>query len=92
MIFVTDGENDPADHARTIKVLEESEQRGDQVYFLFMGACEHDVDFGFLRTLAARFKNTGVVIIRDLDSFVELSDDQLNAELLVPELLDWLKS
>lgn len=57
-----------------------------------MGACEHDVDFGFLRTLAARFKNTGVVIIRDLDSFVELSDDQLNAELLVPELLDWLKS
>jgi hypothetical protein len=92
VIFVTDGENDPADHARTIKVLEESEQRGDQVYFLFMGACEHDVDFGFLRTLAARFKNTGVVIIRDLDSFVELSDDQLNAELLVPELLDWLKS
>lgn len=42
VVFVTDGENDPADHARTISVLEASEQRGDQVYFLFMGACEHE--------------------------------------------------
>jgi len=92
VVFVTDGENDPADHARTISVLEASEQRGDQVYFLFMGACEHDVDFKFLRTIAARFKNTGVVIVRDLDGFVELSDEELNAQLLGPELLEWLRS
>ena len=63
-----------------------------QVYFLFVGACEHDVDFGFLRHIAARFRNTGVVIIRDLDAFVELSDEQLNTQLLGSELLDWLKS
>lgn len=92
VIFVTDGENHSSDHARTIGILEQSERRGDQVYFLFVGACEHDVDFGFLRTIAARFKNTGVVIIRDLDAFVELSDEQLNAQLLGPELLDWLKA
>lgn len=57
-----------------------------------MGACEHDVDFKFLRTIAARFKNTGVVIVRDLDGFVELSDEELNAQLLGPELLEWLRS
>ncbi|PZR86575.1 MAG: hypothetical protein DI537_28285 [Stutzerimonas stutzeri] len=92
VIFVTDGENDRSDHARTMQILEESEQRGDQVYFLFMGACEHDVDFGFLRTIAQRFRNTGVVIIRDLDAFVELSDDEINAQLLGPELLEWLRA
>lgn len=92
VIFVTDGENDPSDNDRTIRVLEESEKRGDQVYFLFMGACEHDVDFKFLRTIAQRFKNTGVVIVRDLDSFVELSDEELNAQLLGPEMLEWLRS
>lgn len=92
VIFVTDGENHVHDHVRTMRILEESEQRGDQVYFLFVGACEHDVDFGFLRTIAERFDNTGVVIIRDLDAFVELSDEQLNAQLLGPELLAWLKA
>lgn len=92
VIFVTDGENEAADHARTIRVLEESERRGDQVYFLFVGACEHDVDFALLKEVAERFRNTGVVIIRDLDAFVELSDEQLNAQLLGPELLQWLKA
>lgn len=92
VVFVTDGENFAGDHARTIRILEASEARGDAVYFLFVGACEHDVDFAFLRTIAARFKNTGVVIIRDLDAFVELSDDQLNAQLLGPELIEWLKA
>lgn len=92
VIFVTDGENDPSDEHRTMRVLEESEKRGDQVYFLFMGACEHTVEFKFLETIAKRFKNTGVVIVRDLDSFVDLSDEELNARLLGPELLQWLRS
>ena len=92
VIFVTDGENEESDHQRTIRVLEESEARGDQVYFLFVGACEHDVDFKLLKTIADRFRNTGVVIIRDLDGFVELSDEELNAQLLGPEVIAWLKS
>ncbi len=77
---------------RTVGVLEESEKRGDQVYFLFMGACEHTVEFKFLETIAKRFKNTGVVIVRDLDGFGDLSDEELNAQLLGPELLQWLRS
>ncbi|WP_370674345.1 VWA domain-containing protein [Pleomorphomonas sp. PLEO] len=92
IIFVTDGENEPADHARATRILEESQERGDQVYFLFVGACEHEgVDFEFLQEIAGRFRNTGLVIIRDLDSFVDLSDEQLNERLLGPELLEWLK-
>ncbi|MDQ2668035.1 MAG: VWA domain-containing protein [Gemmatimonadota bacterium] len=93
VLFVTDGENDPSDEVRTMRILGDSEQRGDQVYFLLIGACEHNDDnFRFLRTIADRFKNTGVVIITDLDSFVDLSDDEMNARLLGPELLAWLKS
>lgn len=89
VIFITDGEN--TDEARTDTILRASQNRGDDVYFLFMGACEHDVDFKFLRQVAGRFHNTGLVIIRDLDSFVDLSDDALNAQLLVPELIEWLR-
>jgi hypothetical protein len=92
IIFVTDGENSAADERRTMNVLEASQSRGDNVYFLFIGACEHNVDFKFLKTIAKKFKNTGVVIIRDLEAFVEKSDDEISAELLGPELIDWLKA
>lgn len=92
VIFITDGENDKSDEARTMQVLQASQDRRDEVYFLFMGACEDTVEFKFLNTIADRFRNTGVVIVRDLDTFVTLSDDELNARLLVPELLDWLKT
>ena len=93
VLFVTDGENDPADEPRTMRILDDSQKRGDQVYFLLIGACEHNEDnFRFLRKISDRFRNTGVVIIRDLDAFVELSDEEMNAQLLGPELLQWLKS
>lgn len=92
VFFVTDGENEQEDEARTMRMLQDSQDRGDNVYFLFMGICEHNVEFEFLKTIAARFKNTGVVIIRDLEAFVEMSDDEISAELLGPELIDWLKT
>ena len=91
VIFVTDGENDASDEDRTIRVLQDAEERGDNVYFLFVGACEHNVEFRFLQDIARRFRNTGVVIIRDLDAFVEKTDDEISAELLGPELIAWLK-
>lgn len=91
VIFVTDGENEDTDEARTMRVLEASQNRGDDVYFLFIGACEHSVEFKFLKTIGSRFKNTGVVIIRDLDAFVEKTDEEISAELLGQELIDWLK-
>ena len=93
VLFITDGENDGSDEARTMRVLEESQQRGDQVYFLFIGACEDKgVTFEFVQKIARRFKNTGVVVIRDLEAFVAQSDEELNATLLGPELVEWLKS
>ncbi|WP_395015370.1 VWA domain-containing protein [Dongia sp.] len=92
VIFVTDGENEASDERRTMQVLEASQSRGDNVYFLFIGACEHNVDFKFLKTIAKKFENTGVVIIRDLEAFVEKSDEEISAELLGPELISWLKS
>lgn len=92
IVFVTDGENHSADEDRTMRVLKESQERGDNVYFLFMGICEHNVDFKFIKKIASKFKNTGVVIIHDLEGFVEKSDEEISAELLGPELIAWLKS
>lgn len=91
VIFVTDGENDPSDESRTMQVLRDSETRGDNVYFLFIGACEHTVEFKFLNRLASTFRNTGVVIVRDLEAFVEQSDEAISAQLLGQELISWLK-
>lgn len=91
VIFVTDGENATEDEARTMRVLSSSEARGDNVYFLFIGACEHNVEFKFLKTIAKKYRNTGVVIVRDLEAFVEQSDEQISAQLLGPELIAWLK-
>lgn len=48
--------------------------------------------FQFVQKIAKRFKNTGLVIIRDLEAFVAQSDEELNAALLGPELVNWLKS
>jgi hypothetical protein len=95
VLFVTDGENDPGDgagdKARTMQVLQASETRGDHVYFLFIGACEHQ-KFEFVEKIADKYKNTGIVMATDPEAFVELPDDELIGKLLVPELVDWLKS
>lgn len=93
VLFITDGENTAGDETRTMRVLEESQRRGDQVYFLFIGACEdRNVKFEFVQRIASRFKNTGLVVIRDLEAFVAQSDEELNAALLGPELVEWFKS
>ncbi|MBI2750676.1 MAG: VWA domain-containing protein [Burkholderiales bacterium] len=93
VLFITDGENDKADEIRTTQVLDESQRRGDQVYFLFIGACEDkNVKFEFVQRIANRFRNAGLVVIRDLEAFVAQSDEELNAALLGPELVEWLKS
>lgn len=92
VFFVTDGENNPDDNARTLRVLEESQARGDRVFFLFLGFCRMNPDFKFIREIARRFDNAGAVIIQDLDAFIALSDDELNSRLLSAKLLDWLKA
>ena len=72
-------------------MLQESQDRGDHVYYLFLGFCDTNPDFKFIRTIAKRFANTSAVIIQDLMGFIALSDEELNARLLRPELLAWLK-
>jgi len=95
VLFVTDGENDPGDRYRdkslTRQVLSASQQRGDQVYFLFIGACEHE-EFEFVERIAREYRNTGLVMATDPEAFVNLPDDALIAKLLGKELLDWLKA
>lgn len=94
VLFVTDGENDPGnyhgDKHRTQEVLRAAEKRGDEVYFLFIGACEHEA-FEFVERIADQFKNTGIVMATDPEAFANLPDDKLIAKLLDPELVGWLK-
>lgn len=94
VLFVTDGENDPGDgfgdKQRTRQVLRASQQRGDEVYFLFIGACEHE-KFAFVEHIAKEFKNTGFVMATDPEAFVNLPDNELIDKLLGRELVDWLK-
>jgi hypothetical protein len=94
VLFVTDGENDPGDgfgdKKRTRQVLRASQQRGDEVYFLFIGACEHE-EFDFVEQIAKEFKNTGIVMATDPEAFVNLPDNELIDKLLGRELVDWLK-
>jgi hypothetical protein len=88
IIFVTDGEN--SDQSRTIDTLTQSQQRGDKVYFMFVGVSNQGGKFPFLNQIATRFSNTGLTVIHNLRSFTAQDDDQLNTRLLQPELLAWL--
>jgi len=58
----------------------------------FLSRLDKGVTFEFVQKIARRFKNTGVVVIRDLEAFVAQSDEELNATLLGPELVEWLRS
>lgn len=87
-IVVTDGDN--TDKTRTMDILSQSEVRGDQVYFLFIGISNQGSRFPFLESLGDAFGNTGFVAIPNLRQFVELDDEALNQILLSDELLAWL--
>lgn len=87
IIIATDGDN--YDHDRTRRVLRESEARGDKVYFLFLGISNQGSRFPFLERIGDEFGNTGFVPVANLRKFLELSDEELNSELLGDELLQW---
>lgn len=89
VLFVTDGDN--SDHAQTERTLAESEKRGDEVYFLFIGVSNQGGRFPFLQKIGDRFSNTGLVVIRDLGKWVQKSDEEINEELIGDELVEWLK-
>ena len=88
VIFITDGDNH--DKPRTRQVLRESQARGDGVYFLFLGVSNQGSRFPFREAIGDEFDNTGFVAIRNLRAFVQQTGDDLNGQLLGPELLRWL--
>lgn len=88
VIFIaTDGAN--SDKQRTLDVLKASEQRGDKVYFIFLGINNQGSRFPFLEQLGEQFSNTAFVPVTNLKRFVNMSDDELNETLVSQELLDW---
>lgn len=91
VIIATDGDCHPSDKPRVEQVLKDSQDRKDQVYFLFLGVSNQGSTFPFLERLGDKFNNTGFVGISDLHRFVEQSDDDLNAALFSDELLTWMK-
>jgi hypothetical protein len=90
VIFVTDGAND--DKERTIKVLADSEARGDQVYFMFLGVSNQQTNFRFIDKLGERFGNVGFVAVKNVAEWVKQTDEAINDQLLGEELIDWLKA
>lgn len=88
VLFITDGDN--SDRAYTRDVLEQSEKRGDQVYFLFIGVGTGS-SFSYLKEIGDRFSNTGLVVIKDLKKFLAQTNDELNNALIGSELVTWLK-
>ena len=89
VLFVTDGRN--SDQAETRRVLRESQERGDGIYFLFIGCSNQENEFEFLERIGEEFDNTGLVVVNNIPAFTALSDEALNELLLGDELLMWLK-
>ncbi|MEX3984026.1 VWA domain-containing protein [Paraburkholderia sp. EG287A] len=90
VLAVTDGAN--ADKLETEQVLRESQARGDEVFFLFLGVSNQGGSFPFLRKLDGVFSNVGFVQIENLKEFVSQSDDELNESLISDKLIEWLKA
>ncbi|WP_321935304.1 VWA domain-containing protein [Paraburkholderia sp. J8-2] len=90
VIVITDGDNDDKD--RTIEVLRASEQRKDEVYFIFLGVSNQGTKFPFIEKLGNMFGNVGFYGVSNLREFVKLTDDEFNEALITDELIDWLKS
>lgn len=90
VLFVTDGSN--SDQLRTDQVLSESQARGDKVYFIFIGISNQPTEFRFIEELGRKYPNVGFIQIRDLKKFVNLSDDEINEQLITDEFATWLKT
>lgn len=90
-VMGTDGECNQQDFETTEDYLRAAEERGDRVYFVFIGACEHGVEFKFIKQIAKDFENTGVVVPGSLEDYLNYTDEQFVASIVQPELIAWLK-
>jgi len=91
VIHVTDGDNNVDDKEPTRRLLRESAERGDQVYFLFIGCSNQPGTFRYIEKLGDEFPNVGLVIVKDTEAFVNMTDEAVNEQLIGDELLEWLK-
>ncbi|NTW13608.1 MAG: VWA domain-containing protein [Candidatus Moranbacteria bacterium] len=89
VLFGTDGDN--SDKAETRQLLQEMEQRGDEMYVQFFAFSNQGGQFRFLQEIADEFSNTGLHICRNIPAFLKMSDEEINQILIQQELIDWLK-
>ncbi|MBU9200261.1 VWA domain-containing protein [Burkholderia multivorans] len=90
VLIITDGEN--SDERRTREVHQASQNRGDGVYFMYIGVSNQGTTFPHLERLANEFSNVGYVAIKNLRQFINLSDEELNERIISDELLEWFKA
>lgn len=91
VIHVTDGDNNSGDKVPTQRLLRESQENGDLIYYLFIGCSNQPSTFKYIADLGEEFNNVGLVTIKDIRQFCELPDDELNKLLIGTELVEWLK-
>ena len=58
-------------------------------YLLFLGISNQGSRFPFLESIGDKFRNTGFVSIPNLRKFVQMSDEEINQQLIGDELLAW---
>lgn len=90
IMFITDGDN--SDKPETDRILREMQERGDQVYIMFIAVSNQGGNFPFLQKVADAYDNTGLEIIRDVKAWVRQDDEAINRALITDELIAWLNA
>lgn len=88
ILFNTDGEN--SDQDTTARLLRKMQLEGYQVYVQFIAVQQPRSDFSFLTRMAQEFNNCGLVIIQDIDRWVELPDEAINEQIITEEFVAWM--
>ncbi len=89
VLFNTDGDN--SDQRETDALFAEMEAEGYGIYVNFIAVSNQGGRFPFINRMADKYNNVGITVIRDVRRWVQKSDDEINAELIGPELVEWLK-
>ena len=90
VLFNTDGEN--TDQRETERLFRDMAQRGDGMYVIFLAVSGSRNSFPFLEDLANRYSNVSTCVISDVASWVEQEDEDINAALIAPKLIEWFKA
>jgi hypothetical protein len=89
IIHVTDGE--ASDINDTTQLLEGAFAANYGVYVIFFGIGAGRQGEFDINKLASRFKNVGSFLCKDIQEFVNMSDEAINDILITDELVEYLK-